>query len=50
MSFSKIEVYGPMVLIGVMAVDSITGLGFLGRAISPVISMFSKLFIGVSLS
>ena len=50
MSFSKIEVYGPMVLIGVLAVDSITGLGFLGRAISPVISMFSKLFIGVSLS
>ena len=48
-SFSKMELYGPMVLIGVLAVDSITGLGFLGRTISPVINLFSKLFIGVSL-
>ena len=48
-SFAKVELYGPMVLIGVLAVDSITGLGFLGRAISPFISMFSKLFIGAPL-
>lgn len=49
LSFSKVELYGPMVLIGVLAVDSITGLGFLGRAISPFIHLFSKLFIGAPL-
>lgn len=49
LSFTKVELYGPMVLIGVLAVDSITGLGFLGRAISPFINLFSRLFIGTPL-
>lgn len=46
---SKMEPYGPMLLIGVLALDSISGIGFLGRAIGPVINLFSRLFIGTPL-
>lgn len=46
LALSKLELYGPMLLIGVLAVDSLSGLSLLGRAIGPFINLFAHLFIG----
>jgi len=45
-SFSRLEGYGPMLLIFIIFIDSFTGLGLLWRTLMPAVNFFSHLFIG----
>lgn len=45
-SLSRLEVYGPMLLMLVVAFDSLAGVGLLGRALYPAINLFGQLFLG----
>ncbi len=45
-SLSRYESYGPPVLILVILLDNFTGIGFLGRALGPLVNLFSRLYLG----
>lgn len=44
-SFSKIEAYGPMLLVLVIVVDNFTNLGILSRILGPAVNFFGQLFL-----
>jgi len=45
-SLSRYESYGPPVLILVILLDNFTGIGLLGRALGPLVNLFSRLYLG----
>ncbi len=45
-SFSRLEVYGPAILLSIIAVDFLTGIGILSSIISPMVNVIGELIIG----
>lgn len=43
-TLARLRAYGPVMLIGLLALDNLTGLNFLGRTIGPAIDLFLRVF------
>ncbi len=44
--FARLAKYGPVILIAILALDSVTNLGIFGRVITPVVNYLGQLILG----